>query len=51
MFLDERGLGIDKLPPLFTSDVVDMEVLQAKMLSYYPAFKGVINEAFTRYGN
>ncbi|MBO6170079.1 MAG: hypothetical protein J6O51_08945 [Bacteroidales bacterium] len=51
MFLDERGLGLDKLPPLFTPEVIDMTVLHDKLLSYYPSFKGVINEAFTRYGN
>ena len=50
MYLDERGLGLEKLSPLFTSDVVDMEVLKLKMLSYYPEFKTVINEAFVRYG-
>ena len=51
LFLDERGLGLDKLGPLFTDDVCDIETLQDKLLSYYPSFKGVINEAFTRYGN
>ena len=51
MFLDERGLGLDKLGALFTDDVCDIETLQNKLLSYYPSFKGVINEAFTRYGN
>ena len=50
MYLDERGLGLEKISPLFTTDVVDMEVLKLKMLSYYPEFKTVINEAFARYG-
>lgn len=49
MYLDERGLGLEKISPLFTTDVVDMEVLKLKMLSYYPEFKTVINEAFARY--
>ena len=51
MFLDERGLGLDKLPSMFTSEVTDMDVLHDKLLSYYPSFKSVINEAYTRYGN
>ena len=51
MYLDERGLGADKIAPLFTADVSDMETLHNKLLSYYPAFKAVINEAFIRYGN
>ena len=50
MYLDERGLGLEKLAPMFTSDVVNLEGLQNKLLSYYPAFKSVINEAFARYG-
>lgn len=50
MYLDERGLGIDKLAALFTADVTDMETLHNKLLSFYPAFKVVINEAFIRYG-
>lgn len=50
MYLDERGLGLEKISPLFTTDVVDMEILKLKMLSYYPEFKSVINEAFARYG-
>ncbi len=49
MYLDERGLGLEKLAPLFTSDVTDIETLHAKLLSYYPQFKTVINEAFARY--
>ncbi len=50
MYLDERGLGLEKISPLFTADVVDMEVLKLKMLSYYPEFKTVILDAFARYG-
>ena len=50
LYLDERGLGLEKIAPVFTSDVVDLEGLQNKLLSYYPAFKSVINEAFARYG-
>ena len=49
MYLDDRGLGIEELAPLFTSDVVSTEVLHDKLLSYYPQFKTVINEAFARY--
>ncbi|MCR5326412.1 MAG: hypothetical protein K6E37_06660 [Bacteroidales bacterium] len=50
LYLDERGLGLEKLAPVFTADVVNLEGLQNKLLSYYPAFKSVINEAFARYG-
>lgn len=49
MYLDERGLGLEKLAPIFTSDVTDLETLRAKLLSYYPHFKTVINEAYARY--
>ena len=51
MYMDERGLGLDKITALFTADVTDIETLHNKLLSYYPAFKAVINEAFVRYGN
>lgn len=49
MYLDDRGLGLEQLAPLFTADVESIEVLHAKLLSYYPQFKTVINEAFARY--
>lgn len=49
MYMDERGLGLDKIAPLMTADVVDMDVLKLKLLSYYPEFKNVISEAFIRY--
>lgn len=49
MYLDDRGLGLEKLAPLFTSDVSDMNVLHEKLLSYYPPFKSIINEAYARY--
>ena len=51
VFLDERGLGLEMLAPLFNSEVKDMDTLKQKMLSYYPQFKTVILEAFTRYDN
>ncbi len=51
MYLDDRGLGLDKLSPMFTSDVTDMETLRSKLLSYYPQFKTVINEAYARYSD
>ena len=50
MYLDERGLGLEKIAPVFTADVVDLEGLKNKLLSYYPSFKSTINEAFARYG-
>ena len=49
MYLDERGLGIEKLGPLFTEDVTKMEELHNKLLSFYPPLKTIINESFTRY--
>ena len=50
LYLDERGLGLEKIAPVFTADVVDLEGLKNKLLSYYPSFKSTINEAFARYG-
>lgn len=49
MYMDERGIGLDRIAPLMTSEVVDMEVLKFKLLSYYPQYKNTINEAFIRY--
>ena len=49
MYLDDRGLGLEELAPLFTEDVVSTDVLHDKLLSYYPQFKTVVNEAFARY--
>ena len=49
MYLDDRGLGLEKLAPLFTEDVACMESLHEKLLSYYPPFKSIINEAYARY--
>ena len=49
MYLDDRGLGLEKLAPLFTEDVSCMEALHEKLLSYYPPFKSIINEAYARY--
>lgn len=49
MYLDDRGLGLEKLAPMFTEDVTDMGILKEKLLSYYPPFKSVINEAYARY--
>lgn len=51
MYLEERGLGLEQLAAVFTSDVSDMETLRAKLLSYYPQFKTVITEAYARYYN
>ena len=51
MYLDERGLGLESLAPLFSTDVVDMDILQQKMLSYYPQYKTAIIEAFAKYNN
>ena len=51
LYLEERGLSLELLAPLFSSDVTDMAFLKQKMLSYYPQFKNVIMEAFARYEN
>ena len=51
LYLDERGLGLELLAPLFTTEVISMEILRQKMLSYYPQFKSTIMEAFARYEN
>lgn len=50
LYLDERGLGLEKLAKIFSQDVTDKAILKQKMLSYYPQFKTVILEAFDRYG-
>ena len=49
MHMEERGLVLDKIAPLMTSNVTDMEVMKNKLLSYYPEYKSVITEAFVRY--
>ena len=49
MYLDDRGLGLEQMAPLFSSDVESMEMLQQKLLSYFPQFKSVIGEAYARY--
>ena len=49
MYLDDRGLGLEEVAPIFTEDVTQMSELHDKLLSYYPSFKTIINEAFTRY--
>ena len=49
MSLDERGLDCGKIFSVLTSDVCDKDAFQDKLLSYYPQFKAVINQAFGRY--
>ena len=49
LYLDERGLGLESLAPLFDKVVTDMDILRQKMLSYYPQYKSTILEAFARY--
>ena len=49
MYLDERGLGLGKLAPMFTADISSTSLLKEKLLSYYPEYKSVIIEAFARY--
>lgn len=49
LYLDERGLGLELIAPLFTSEITSYGILKQKMLSYYPQFKNIIIEAFARY--
>lgn len=49
MFLDERGMNRFKLFAALTSDITDVEILKAKLLSLYPESKAMINQAFERY--
>ena len=51
VYLDEHGLGLESLAPLFSTDVVDMDILQQKILSYFPQYKTAVLEAFAKYNN
>ncbi len=48
-YLDERGLNKFKLFKALSSDVHDVETLEARLLSLYPECKTVIKQAFDRY--
>lgn len=47
--LEERGLSGSRIFQVLGSDVTDREVLQKKLISYYPEYKSAINQAFARY--
>ena len=47
--LEERGLSAARIFQVLGPDVKDRETLQKKLISYYPEYKCVINQAFARY--
>ena len=47
--LEEQGLDVNRIFQVLGSDVTDREMLQKKLTSYYPEFKGAINEAFAKH--
>ena len=47
--LDENGLGAGKIFQVLNEEVTDRQMFKKKLTSYYPEFKGVINQAFARY--
>ena len=49
VFLDERGLNRYKIFAALTSDIIDKDIFQNKLLALYPELKSVINRAFGRY--
>lgn len=49
LYLDERGLGLETLAQLLSSDLTDMDILKQKLLSFFPKYKTTIMEAFARY--
>lgn len=49
LYLDERGLGRDKIFAALSADVHSREVLQQRLKSLYPEFRDYINEAFSLY--
>ena len=49
-YLDERGIGKEKICKVLTSDVTDIKTLRAKLLSTYSDKSDIINQVFERYG-
>ena len=47
--LEERGLDRSRIFCSFTSDIIDREILQERMLALYPEMKSIINQMFIRY--
>ena len=46
--LEEQGLDANRIFQVLGSDVTDREMLQKKLISYYPEYKSAINETFAR---
>ena len=49
LLLEEHGLDYNRIFQVLGADVTDREILQKKLISYYPAYKSDINQAFARY--
>ncbi len=47
--LEERGLSPVRIFQVLNAEVTDREILQKKLISYYPEYKSPINQAFARY--
>ena len=47
--LEEQGLDANRIFQVLDSDVTDRDMLQKKLISYYPEYKSAINEAFAKY--
>lgn len=48
-YLDERGLGPDKIFSVLTGDVVSKAALKSALLAAYPTKRTVIEQVFSRY--
>ena len=47
--LEDRGLSFNRIFQVLAPEVTDREILQKKLVSYYPEYKNAINQAFARY--
>ena len=47
--LEEDGLDEGRIFQVLSSDVTDRQMLQKKLISYYPEHKSAINQAFAKY--
>lgn len=48
-YLDERGIGMQKILNALTPDITDVDILQEKLIYMYPESKSIITQAFVRY--
>lgn len=48
-WLDERGITRFKVFKALDAEVTDRETLRQRLIYYYPEYKSMINQAFTRY--